>query len=567
MHVLVAVLGRVRGVHERDEVGRDELGALVDQLVEGVLAVGARLAPEDLSGLGGDRGAVPTHGLAVGLHGQLLQVGREAVQVLVVRQHGVGGDLEEVAVPHVQHAEQHDDVLLERGVGEVFVDLVEAVQELLEAGRAEDHGEGGADGGIDGVTAADPVPEAERVVRVDAELGDLLQVGGDGDEVLLDGFGVLGVGTVDGALGLELFEQPGAGLTGVGQGFQGGEGLGNDDEQGGLRIEALGLLGQVVRVDVGDVAGGDAGVGVRLQSLVHHDGTQVGTTDADVDHGLDLLAGHAGPLAGADLVGECVDAVKGLAHVLDGVLAVDDVLALVLNRTTQRGVQHGAVLGVVDVHAGVHGLGALVKLDGLGQVGEQLQGLRLDQVLGQIEVQVASIEAQLLDALGVIGEPLLEADALGLQLVVVLLQRGPLRGLGGVNGRIDGHVDRSFHHHCEAGRDMESRSIFHVTSRFLHLTRYSQKPTEQHKNVSRVNTFGRKRDIPRFRPLFSGDMPDKRRLLKSYATFSGKASTHVKTAVVCNDRITITYATYARPRTRLTQVRRWRRAGSARRSS
>ena len=90
--------------------------------------------------------------------------------------------------------------------------------------------------------------------------------------------------------------------------------------------------------------------------------------------------------------------------------------------------QHGAVLGVVDVHAGVHGLGALVELDGLGQVGEQLQGLRLDQVLGQIEVQVACIEAQLLDALGVIGEPLLEADALGLQLVVVLLQRGPLRG-------------------------------------------------------------------------------------------------------------------------------------------
>ena len=174
----------------------------MDQLVEGVLAVGAGLAPEDLAGLGGDRGAVPAHGLAVGFHGQLLQIGREAVQVLVVRQHGVGGDLEEVAVPHVQHAEQHDDVLLERGVGEVFVDLVEAVQELLEAGRSEDHGQGGADGGVDGVTATDPVPEAERVVRVDAELGDLLQVGGDGDEVLLDGFGILLVGTVDGTLAL-----------------------------------------------------------------------------------------------------------------------------------------------------------------------------------------------------------------------------------------------------------------------------------------------------------------------------------------------------------------------------
>ena len=87
------------------------------------------------------------------------------------------------------------------------------------------------------------------------------------------------------------------------------------------------------------------------------------------------------------------------------------------------------------MHAGVHGLGALVELDGLGEVCEQLQGFRLDQVLGQVEVQVARVEAQLLDALGVIGEPLLEADALGLKLVIVLLQCGPLRGLGGVNRR------------------------------------------------------------------------------------------------------------------------------------
>lgn len=61
---------------------------------------------------------------------------------------------------------------------------------------------------------------------------------------------------------LELFlSQPGEASPGVGQGLQGGEGLGDDDEQGGLRVEALGLLGQVVRVDVGDVAGGDARVG------------------------------------------------------------------------------------------------------------------------------------------------------------------------------------------------------------------------------------------------------------------------------------------------------------------
>ena len=41
-------------------------------------------------------------------------------------------------------------------------------------------------GGVDGVAAADPVPEAEGVVRVDAEGRHLVERGGDGDEVLGD---------------------------------------------------------------------------------------------------------------------------------------------------------------------------------------------------------------------------------------------------------------------------------------------------------------------------------------------------------------------------------------------
>jgi len=55
VHVDPAFAQRVRGVHGGDEVGRNHLGPLVNQLVEGVLTVGARLTPEDLAGLGGDR--------------------------------------------------------------------------------------------------------------------------------------------------------------------------------------------------------------------------------------------------------------------------------------------------------------------------------------------------------------------------------------------------------------------------------------------------------------------------------------------------------------------------------
>ena len=110
VHVGLAVAQRVRRVGHRDEVGRDEPGALVDQLVEGVLAVGAGLAPEHLAGVGGHRGAVPAHGLAVGLHGQLLEVRREPVQQLGVGQHGVGLGAEEVDVPDVEQPHERGHV-------------------------------------------------------------------------------------------------------------------------------------------------------------------------------------------------------------------------------------------------------------------------------------------------------------------------------------------------------------------------------------------------------------------------------------------------------------------------
>lgn len=68
----------------KDEVSRDELGALVQELVERVLGVGGWLAKEDRAGgvldeLVGGAG----NGFAVRFHGELLEVGRESVKVLV----------------------------------------------------------------------------------------------------------------------------------------------------------------------------------------------------------------------------------------------------------------------------------------------------------------------------------------------------------------------------------------------------------------------------------------------------------------------------------------------------
>ena len=426
--ILAAVGCGVGSVGEGDEIGRDHHGALVQQLVEGVLTVGAGLAPEDLTGVGGHGAAVPADMLAVGLHGELLQVGRETVQVLAVRKHGVALGTEEVDVPDVEQAHQRDGIVLERRVAEVLVDGVEALEELLEALGAKHDDQRQAHGGVDGVAAADPVPETEGVGGVDTEGLNLLECGGDGDEVLCHGLGVLLIGAVDGALSLELLEHPGLDLSGVGEGLERGEGLGDDDHERGLGIQALELLGLIVGIDVGDVAAVDTGVGIGTQGLVGHDRAQIGAADADGHQVLDLLAGNALPLTGAHALGEGIHAVEDLVHVGDDVLAVDDELALLACRAAQRGVQDGAVLGGVDVLAGEHGVAALLELHLAGKIAQQLDGLIGHQVLGQVEVQVAGVKAQLVHALCIGSEPCLKVDTLGLELLLMGLERLPSGG-------------------------------------------------------------------------------------------------------------------------------------------
>ena len=56
---------RVMADGRRDEVARHQLGALMDQLVERMLAVGARLTPDDRAGLVIHRIAVAIDVLAV----------------------------------------------------------------------------------------------------------------------------------------------------------------------------------------------------------------------------------------------------------------------------------------------------------------------------------------------------------------------------------------------------------------------------------------------------------------------------------------------------------------------
>ncbi len=94
-------------VAEADEIARYQFGSLVNKLVEGVLPVGAGLAPDNGPGLVIDRSAFQVNMLAIAFHIKLLQVGTQATEIIVVRQNRHRLGAEEVVVPDANQSEQH----------------------------------------------------------------------------------------------------------------------------------------------------------------------------------------------------------------------------------------------------------------------------------------------------------------------------------------------------------------------------------------------------------------------------------------------------------------------------
>lgn len=69
-----------------------------------MLAVCAGFAEQNRTGCIGDGLAVFGNAFAVGFHVGLLQIGGQAVQILVVRQNGIRFRAEEIMVPYAQNA-------------------------------------------------------------------------------------------------------------------------------------------------------------------------------------------------------------------------------------------------------------------------------------------------------------------------------------------------------------------------------------------------------------------------------------------------------------------------------
>lgn len=168
--------------------------------------------------------------------------------------------LEKVRVPDTQETTKKRNVVLERSLAEVLIHGMSTAKELVEVVKANVESNAQTNGTPDRVSTTDPALKAKHVLAVDAKLGNLFLVGGEGDKVLGDVTLVVG-----------LLEEPLLGCVGVGGGLCGGEGLGGDEEEGGLGVRVLEGLGDVGSVNVGDEVKGHVVGAVVLESFGDHD--------------------------------------------------------------------------------------------------------------------------------------------------------------------------------------------------------------------------------------------------------------------------------------------------------
>ena len=221
------------------ELGWHDPGALVQQLVEGVLAVGPRLTPDNGAGHGGDVRAIAPGALAVGFHIQLLEVGGQQPQPLVVGQDGPGFMAAEIVVPQTHQRQRQRQVVGVTGVEKVVIHGAGTGEEVGKVLRADGDHQAQPHRPPQGIAPPDPILEAEHAVCCNAISRGQRFGRGQGRKMLAE------------ISPKRLLEPVGCGVR-VGQGLDGGEGLGGNDHQRPRRIQPGQCIGDMGAVDVGN---------------------------------------------------------------------------------------------------------------------------------------------------------------------------------------------------------------------------------------------------------------------------------------------------------------------------
>ena len=237
--------------------------------------------------------------LAVRLHVPLLEVIGELVKVLVIGEKKLGLSTVEIVVPEADDGQDDREVPLQGSLPEVLVHAVSTLEELLKVIISDNESDRQSDGTPKGVPSTDPIPELEHVLLRDTEGGDSLGIRTEGDEMLGN------VSLVFGGL-----EEPVSSTLSVGDCLLSSEGFAGNDEERSLGVTNPQSLSEMGSVDVRDEVGREVPLGIGLESLGNHDGTQVGTTDTDVDDGVDAFSRVSLPSSVPNGLGELLDVLK-----------------------------------------------------------------------------------------------------------------------------------------------------------------------------------------------------------------------------------------------------------------
>src|SRR5688572_9294631 len=115
------VANRVMAVGRCNKIAGDQNGSLVYQLVKGMLAISAWFAPDNRPCTVPHRFSSAVNAFAIAFHVALLKIGGKAMQVLIVRQNGLGLTIEKVGIPKAYKRHDHRNIFLERLFAEMII--------------------------------------------------------------------------------------------------------------------------------------------------------------------------------------------------------------------------------------------------------------------------------------------------------------------------------------------------------------------------------------------------------------------------------------------------------------
>ncbi len=141
---------------------------------------------------------------------------------------------------------------------------------------------------------------------------------------------------------------------------------------------------------------------VMVECGAHHGRAKVRTTDTDVDHVADRLAGMSPPAA-------IVDGFDKVLHPFEhhGDFALDIHPLhhqLWARRRAQRHMQNRAPLGEIDALAAAHGIAHRFQIGLARQLHQMTHRFGGNAILRVVEQQVAAAQGQVIEAMGVLAE-------------------------------------------------------------------------------------------------------------------------------------------------------------------